>query len=1123
MKAVLSWFCGLAITSQIYAMTGLEAYSRGDYTQAVALLKGKANLTAAEEYDMGRMYLYGYGVLKSNVLAQQSFKRAAEKGSVPAQILLAKIELFQNNHPDQALTWFKKAAKLKNPSAQLYCAGAYLWGVGTSKNADLAREYSIAAARNNQSIAQQVVAADFLKSNQAATKKIGVTWLKKAVELRDPEAELMMADLYINGDWVNRNYDQAKQLIDDAVSQEYVPAYYQMGRFEYLQNEIQNAQTWYQKAADRNYLPAQFALAELYLDPKNAHRSVRDSFLWMQKAAQAGYTNAQHALSVMYKKGVGVPENEGLALEWERKAQKTIQDPAPGDAQRQLAEWLTRGKAKTLAETEYQLSGIYTAWQDKNSLQDNVYNLAPQLPSFNRQDIYQAQFKMMMPNEISIFQYYDAMMSTQGPRQAQTITYPTYTLPEASHSDTDNATLNSSQNKLLAQRDGYDYIAEVAHSGPVDYSFEFKRLLNQAVLGDSTAQFDVAQMYQQGIGASKSMEEAIKFYQLAAAQNDLPSEYQLGLIYLLGLDVPANPRLGLDWLMDAAFKGNYYAQYAVARIYENGYQDQEGQLVIPADKDQSLAMYQLAAANHYGLAQYHLADILLHQPPVQLNAADLALRHKQINRLLQGAVESGVVEAKLHLAFYDANNADEAKQAQAFADIQAAAAEGSSEASFLLGLMYDLGIATQADRSRAIHWYAQSETNPMSAFILGTYIAEGNGIRKNLQKANDYLQFAASKNFAPASFNLGVLKKQEGKEFLPDIEKAAALGLSRAGLELADYYTSRDSTQAQLNQARLLYEQFAKQGLQSAQIKLGYLYEQGLGVTQDYNQALTWYTLAAQQKQNHGRAQFLIGRLYQFGLIGNSPNYAMAKQWYGEVKANYAPAAVASGFIDETEYDDYRHAFNDYQQASDLSDPTAEYNLALIYEKGKNQAIDIDKAKTLFKQAAQHKIVKAMVSLGQINVNEHSIPQALSWLSLASTQHDADALYQLGWLSEKGLMPGSSVTSAIQYYQDAAAYGQGSAILALGRLYASGIGVPKNIEKAAGYYERLAQQNYPDAQYQMAKFCLSNLVKGCTQQEAKNWLAKAEQNGCREAAQLLRLLTAQTQSKVSYIETIPVS
>lgn len=1123
MKAVLSWFCGLAITSQVCALTGLEAYYRGDYTQAAALLKSKATLTAVEEYDMGRMYLYGYGVLKSNVLAQQSFKRAADKGSIPAQLLLAKMELFQNNHPDQALVWFKKAAKLNDPSAQLYCAGAYLFGVGTSKNADLAREYSIAAARNNQSIAQQVVAADFLKSNQAATKKIGVTWLKKAVDLRDPEAELMMADLYIKGEWVTRSFDQAKQLIEDAVSQEYVPAYYQMGRFEYLQNEIQDAQTWYQKAADLNYLPAQFALAELYLNPENAHRSVYDSFRWMQKAAQSGYANAQHALAVFYKKGVGVPENEGLAAEWERKAQ-TSENSAPADAQRQLAEWLTRGKIKTLAETEYQLPGIYTDWQDKNSLQDNVYNLSPQLPSLNRQDIYQAQFKMMHPNEISIFQYYDAMMSVQGPRQAQTIVYPEYILAEPSHSDTDNARLKLTQSKLLAQRDGYDYIAEVAHTNPVvDYSFEFKRLLDQAVLGDSTAQFDVAQMYQHGIGVAKSMEEAIKYYQLAAAQNDLPSEYQLGLIYLLGLDVTPNPRLGLDWLMDAAFKGNYYAQYAVARIYENGYQDQQGSVVIPADKDQSLAMYQLAAANHYGLAQYHLADILLHQPPIQMNAADLALRHKQINRLLQGAVESGVEEAKLHLAFYDANNADEAKQAQAFSDIQAAAESGSSEAEFLLGLMYDRGIATQADRSRAIHWYAQSETNPMSAFILGTYLADGNGIKKNLKKANDYLQFAASKHFAAASFNLGVLKKQEDKEFLPDIEKAAALGLSRAGLELADYYTSRESTPAQLSQARVLYEQFAKQGLQSAQIKLGYLYEQGLGVARDYNQALSWYTLAAQHKHDHGRAQFLIGRLYQFGLIGNGPNYAMAKQWYGEVKGNYAPAAVASGFIDETEYDDYRHAFSDYQQASDLRDPSAEYNLALIYEKGKNQAVDTDKAKRLFKQAAQHKIVKAMVALGQINVNEHNITQALSWLSLASSQHDADALYQLGWLSEKGLMPGASITSTIQYYQDAATQGQGYAILALGRLYESGIGVPKNLEKAAGYYERLAQQNYPGAQYQMAKFCLSNMVKSCTHKEAKNWLVKAEQSGYREAAQLLRLLTAQTQTKVSYIETIPVS
>lgn len=1054
MKAVLSWVCCMAVTTQLFAMTGLEAYYQADYKQAATLLKAKSNLSAVEEYDMGRMYLYGYGVLRSATLAYQSFQRAADKGSLPAQLLLAKIELFQKNNPQQALFWFKKAAKSHDVAAQMYCAGAYLFGVGTEKKADAAREYYLAAARDNQSIAQQMLAADFLKSKQNASRKIGLVWLNKAVAAHDPEAELMLADLYLKGDMVAKSKEQAGLLLEDAAAQEYVPAYNQMGHFQSEQGNESDAKIWYQKAAD--------------------------------------HTDAN------------------------------TQTDSPEYAQQQMAVWLTRGKARNLADTNYQLSDLNKTWHDQNALQDNIYNQAPQLPAVTRQDIYQPEFQMLLPNDIPIHQYYGAMMSDQALSPAGELSFPQYTISTNDPTSGVGEVVDTTHQLLQARRDGYDYLTQAAErTNSIDYPETFKRLLNQAELGDSTAQFDVAQMYQQGVGVPQSMKLAIKFYHMAAAQNDLPSEYHLGLIYLQGLSVDADVSVGMDWLLDAAFKGNYYAQYAVARIYENGYRDKDGRELIPADKEQSFAMYQLSASNHYGLAQQRLAEMLLRQPSQNITTANLEDKHRLIRRLLQGAADFGVKSAHLPLAFYDASDVDESKQAQAFATIQQAANTGSVEASFLLGIMYDRGIATRANRDRAIYWYEQAVSNPMSAFILGTYMAQGDGTAKNIEKAIDYLQFAASKNFAAANFNLAVLKKQQNEEFLPYLTQAAALGLGNAGVTLADYYMLTNGTSDQLKLAHSLYEQLAKQGMQSAQLKLGYLYEQGLGVPQDYKQAAAWYTAAGQQKP--GQAQYLLGRLYQFGKIDNSPNYAMAQQWYAAVKEHYAPAAVAAGYIDEAINDDYQHAFNNYQQAADMGDPIAQYDLALIYEKGKNQAVDIDKAQTFYQQAAQQKVVKAMVSLGSIYAQEHNIKQALTWLNLAAERNDPDAIYQLGWLSEKGLTPHASITDALNYYQVAALQGQGMAILALARLYQSGSAVTRDLSKSAEYYSQLAQQNYPEAQYQLAKVCLSNVGKGCSPQEAKNWLIKAQNNGHHDAAQLLRLLSAHSQSKLGYVESIPVT
>ncbi|HVT61878.1 MAG TPA: tetratricopeptide repeat protein, partial [Legionellaceae bacterium] len=1027
-----------------------------------------------------------------------------------------KIELFQNHNPEEALVWFKKAANANDTSAQMYCAGAYMFGYGTKKNPDEAKKYYIPAARAENSIAQHVLAVNFLGVKQIASQKLGLTWLEKAVALRDPEAQITLAHLYQKGQLVTQNNEQAKQLLEDAIAQGYVPALYQMGRFEQEKNQLQEAKNWYLKATDAHYLPAMVALADLFLDPKYEQYSVQQGFSWMLKAAQAGSIDAQHRVAIMYQKGQGVTADDIKAAEWEKTANDNqTRENAAAYAEQQMAAWLTHGKASTLKDTDYRLAGIETDWTNPSAVKENIYNLPPQMNQVSRKDIYQSEFKMIDPNDIPINQYYDAMIQAQENTTKEALVFPEYPI-RMQNSDA------SAKNLLHAKRDGYDYLTHIASSEQhADYTQIFKQLLNQAILGDSTAQFDVAQMYQQGLGVNKSIEEAIKFYQMAAAQNDLPAEYQLGMLYLLGTDLKPDYKIAMDWLTDAAFKGNFYAQYALARIYDQGFLDEKGKEVIASNPEQALAMYQLAAANHYGLAQYRLAERMVRQKNTDVNMASLEVRRRTIRRLYQGAADYGVEEAKLPLAFYNAMDADQIKQAQAFTDAQQSAVAGSSDAAFLLGIMYDRGIATEVSREQAIHWYEQAENNPMSAFILGTYAAQGAGLSKNYEKARDYLQFAVNKDFSPANFNMAVLQEQQGHDFLPYLEKAVAQGLNRAGLQLADYYMSSASTDQQLKQAHDLYERFAKQGEQSAQLKLGYMYEQGIGVRPDYNQALTWYTAGAEQ--GYHKSQYLLGRLYQYGLVGKAPDYALAKQWYTLAHTKYAPAALAYGFIDEMVDDDYVHALNEYQQALDLGDTVAAYDLGLMYEKGKNQSVDFSKAKDFYMQAAQQGVIKAMVALGLVYAEEKKYDDALTWLNKAAAQNDADAEYQLGWLAEHDLIPQSSMAEALKHYQQAAAQDHAQAKLALAGLYKSGTKVEKNIQQAIAYYKQLAQEGYPEAQYQLAKFCLTGKTNNCTSQEAKSLLEKAQLSGHRNAAQLLRLYTAKSQDGVSYIESIVLS
>jgi uncharacterized protein len=65
--------------------------------------------------------------------------------------------------------------------------------------------------------------------------------------------------------------------------------------------------------------------------------------------------------------------------------------------------------------------------------------------------------------------------------------------------------------------------------------------------------------------------------------------------------------------------------------------------------------------------------------------------------------------------------------------------------------------------------------------------------------------------------------------------------------------------------------------VKEAQFNLGFLYENGQGVPQDYLQARQWYAKAA--AQGCADAQSRLGRLYEFGH-GVTEDYVQAYKWY---------------------------------------------------------------------------------------------------------------------------------------------------------------------------------------------------------------------------------------------------
>ena len=73
------------------------------------------------------------------------------------------------------------------------------------------------------------------------------------------------------------------------------------------------------------------------------------------------------------------------------------------------------------------------------------------------------------------------------------------------------------------------------------------------------------------------------------------------------------------------------------------------------------------------------------------------------------------------------------------------------------------------------------------------------------------------------------------------------------------------------------FKEAATKGDAKAQFGLGFMYFEGLGVTQNYPEALKWFRLVAEQGNADG--QLSVGLMYADGW-GVTQNYPEAFKWY---------------------------------------------------------------------------------------------------------------------------------------------------------------------------------------------------------------------------------------------------
>ncbi|MBM3877397.1 MAG: sel1 repeat family protein, partial [Verrucomicrobia bacterium] len=235
------------------------------------------------------------GQEKADAEKMAELRRNAERGDAAAQFILAlayeKGLVGVTKDAAEAVKWYRKAAELGFPGAQLAVGTKYVLGEGVPKDEVEGYKWILLAAEGRDENAQQAIA--IIESRLTPAQRAEGQQLAHKFQLRKAEQ-------------------------GDATAQFNLGVSYDFGR-GVVKDEAE-AVKWYRKAADQGHAAAQFNLGLSYAEGQGVVKDEAEAVKWYRKAADQGHASAQFNLGVMYDNGRGVVKDEAEAVKWYRKA-----------------------------------------------------------------------------------------------------------------------------------------------------------------------------------------------------------------------------------------------------------------------------------------------------------------------------------------------------------------------------------------------------------------------------------------------------------------------------------------------------------------------------------------------------------------------------------------------------------------------------------------------------------------------------------------------------------------------------------------------------------------------------------------------------------------------------------
>ncbi|XP_036406370.1 protein sel-1 homolog 1-like isoform X2 [Megalops cyprinoides] len=489
----------------------------------------------------------------------------------------------------------------------------------------------------------------------------------------------------------------------------------------------------------------------------------------------------------------------------------------------------------------------------------------------------------------------------------------------------------------------------------------YEMLMKVADMGHTKAMEKVAYAMLFGDYMTQNIPQARELFERLVLEGSPKAQTALGFLYAAGLGVNSSQAKALVYYTFGALGGNLVAHMILGYRYWGG-------VGVPQSCESALT--------HYRLVANHVAS------DVSLMGGSAVQRIRLLDEVENPGSASGMLEEDL-IQYY-----------------QFLAEKGDVQAQVGLGQLHLHG---------------------------------GRGVEQNHERAYEYFNQAANAGNTHAMAFLGKMYS-EGSEAVPQnnetalqyFKKAADLGnpVGQSGLGMAYLYGRGVAVNYDL--ALKYFQKAAEQGWVDGQLQLGTMYYNGIGVKRDHKQALKYFNLASQA--GHILAFYNLAQMHATGTgvmrschtaVELFKNVCERGRWSERLMAAY------SSFKEG----DSNSAVVQYLLLAEQGYEVAQSNVAFILDQKESNIFSENetypRALLHWTRAAAQGYMVARIKLGDYHFygygTDVDYETAVIHYRLASEQqHSAQAMFNLGYMHEKGLGIKQDIHLAKRFYDMAA-------------------------------------------------------------------------------------------------------